>query len=245
MKIVAITQARIGSSRLPRKVLLPLGSSTVLATHLKRVSKSKFISKIVVATTFETESSLIIDIAKDNTCSVFQGSTNDVLDRYYQAAKEVSADIIIRLTSDCPLIDHNYIDNLIEVFKDNKFEYISNCFPATLPDGMDAEIFTFNILEKAWKKSTLKSDREHVTPFIRENFPETCHYLTYQPDYSKIRLTLDTQEDYQVINSLVNNCGWDKPLESYIEYIKKNPDLMNTNSHIKRNEGYQKSLKGD
>lgn len=245
MKIVAITQARYSSSRLPGKVLLKLGESTVLDLHLQRIRQSKRIDEWIVATTKEKESDQIIEIAKRNNCQVYQGDLNDVLDRFYQAVKDTKADYVIRFTSDCPLIDPAYIDDLIRVFLEKNVDYACNCLKPTLPDGMDAEIFTFKALEDAWKNAKKKSEREHVTPFIRDCGKFKVYSLEYKKDLSKYRLTLDTPEDYELISQLVSACGENFSMEGYLDYLISNPDLFSLNSKYERNEGYTKSLKGD
>lgn len=245
MKIVAITQARFSSSRLPGKVLIPLGNATVLDLHLKRIKQSKLIDKLIVATTKEIESDKIVKISKKNNCDYFQGSLDDVLDRFYQAVKNEKADYVVRLTSDCPVIDPFYIDDLITKFLKAKVDYASNCLNPTLPDGMDAEIFTFNSLESAWRSSKKKSEREHVTPFIRESGKFKILSVEYDFNWSQYRMTLDTEEDYQVLNELVNNCGEDASVAEYVKFLSTHPELIEINSTHQRNEGYQRSLRED
>lgn len=242
MKIIAITQARFSSSRLPGKVLKSLGSATVLDLHLKRVKKSKLITQVVVATTDEVQSVEIEMIAKRNSVDCFHGSLHDVLDRYYQTAKQYNPDYVVRITSDCPLIDPLYIDDLIKTFLEKKVDYAANCINPTLPDGMDTEIFTFAALEDAWKNAFLGSDREHVTPFIRNNDQFQTYSLEYSDKLGNYRLTLDTQEDYDLISKLVDTVGEDASVEDYIQCLKKNPEWIEINSKHERNEGLKKSI---
>jgi spore coat polysaccharide biosynthesis protein SpsF len=245
MKIMAITQARYSSSRLPGKVLMPLGSGTVLDLHLKRIKKSEFINHFVVATTQEPQSGEIETIAQNNNFKCFHGSLDDVLDRFYQAAKDFKPEYVVRLTSDCPLIDSRYIDDLIKKFLDRNVDYAANCLKPTLPDGMDAEIFTFAALETAWKEATKKSDREHVTPFIRDCGNFEIYSVEYPLDLEKFRLTIDTQEDYVLIKKLVDEIGEDATTEEYSQCLIKNPEWLKINSKYKRNEGLKKSLQED
>lgn len=245
MKIVAITQARFSSSRLPGKVLLPLGSATVLDLHLKRIKKSQLINQFVVATTNEPESIEIESIAKKNNFLCFHGSLDDVLDRFYHAAKNLKADYVVRLTSDCPLIDSFYIDDLISKFLEKKVDYASNCLRPTLPDGMDAEIFSLAALETAWKDSHKKSDREHVTPFIRDCGKFKIYSVEYPLELEKYRLTLDTSEDYELIKRLVTEVGESGNTEDYIMCLNRNPAWLEINSKYERNEGLKKSLQED
>lgn len=237
MKIIAITQARFSSSRLPGKVLKPLGSATVLDLHLKRAKKSKLINQIVVATTDEVQSAEIEMIAKRNNVDCFHGSLLDVLDRYYLAAKQYNPDYVVRITSDCPLIDPSYIDDLIKKFLEKKVDYAANCINPTLPDGMDAEIFTFEALENAWKNAFLAPDREHVTPFIRNNNQFKTYSVEYPKKLENYRLTLDTQEDYDLISKLVNSIGEDASMEEYVKCLENNPEWLTINAKHERNEG--------
>lgn len=245
MKIIAVTQARISSSRLPQKVLLPLGGKTALDLHLKRAGRSKMINEIIVATTNEPGVEKIVDIAKANNCGVFQGSLDDVLDRFYQAVSDKNPDYVVRLTSDCPIIDPELIDDTIRKFIHSKLDYGANCLNGTLPDGMDVEIFKYSCLETAWKEARLKSEREHVTPYIRNCGKFDILAVDYTPNLGSYRLTLDTIEDYNLIKKLVDDVGEDAPMEDYLSYLRKHPELLNLNNKYERNEGYAKSLKGD
>lgn len=245
MNIVAITQARFSSSRLPGKVLKKLGSQTVLGLHLSRIKKAKHITSIMVATTTEVESKEIESIAKENGASCFHGDLNDVLDRFYKAVVDLRPDYVVRITSDCPLIDPELIDDMITKFLDKKCDYAANCTQPTLPDGMDAEIFTFAALERAWKEASKRSEREHVTPYIRESGEFSTYSVEYDYDWGGIRMTLDTEEDYQVLLSLVEACGEDATVETYVKYLQAHPEIRKINSIYERNEGYKKSLNED
>ncbi len=245
MNIVAITQARISSSRLPGKVLKPLGSKTVLDLHLKRIKQSRFINSIIVATTEEPDSTIIEQIALNNNTICFHGSLDDVLDRFYKACEGMKPDYVVRLTSDCPLIDPEYIDDLIQKYLQSKKDYGSNCLNPTLPDGMDAEIFTFSALKNAWIGAVKKSEREHVTPFIRESGQFSVLSVEYENDWSKYRLTLDTLEDYELLKILVSECGEDAPVKTYVDFLNDHQDILKINSKFERNEGYTKSLNED
>jgi spore coat polysaccharide biosynthesis protein SpsF len=245
MQILAITQARISSTRLPAKVLKRLGSATVLDLHLKRVKKSKLISSFLVATTDEVRSSEIEAIAEKNGFESFRGDENDVLDRFYQAAKITRPDLVVRVTSDCPLIDPTFIDDLITKFIESGADYACNCLSPTLPDGMDAEVFKFSALEDAWKNAKKKSEREHVTPYIRDSGKFKILSVTYAHDWGGLRMTLDTEEDYAVLQGLVENCGEEGSCQEYVSYLVGHPELKAINSVYERNEGYKKSLRED
>lgn len=249
--ILALTQARLSSSRLPEKVLKLIGNETILGLHLDRLKKSKLINKIVLATTSEPGADKLLAIAQSKGVESFQGNLNDVLDRFYQAAKFNQAKIIVRLTSDCPLIDANLVDDLIMKFLKNEVDYSSNCLNPTFPDGFDAEVFTFSALEKAWKESTLQSDREHVTPYIwrNSNLRSANIFKAFSVEnsenFSRYRLTIDNQADYDLVKILVEKLGPDADWQTYTNYLITHPELMNLNQHLKRNAGYDKSLNED
>lgn len=246
MKIIGVTQARIGSSRLPGKVLLTIQDKSLLQYHLERAKKSNLVDKWIVATTDEKESELICEIASNLSISSFKGSLTNVLDRFYQAVKVEKADYIVRITSDCPLVDASIIDDVVKMCIDQKVDYVSNTLKPTFPDGMDVEVFKFSALEKAWKEAKLLSEQEHVTPFIWQNsnfFGKsifTSKNYSGTEDFSSYRLTVDKQEDFDLIKKLIEALGADKPWIDYIAYLKNNPQLLAINSSIKRNEGYIK-----
>lgn len=250
-KILGITQARYSSSRLPGKVLLKIGNDSLLAIHLKRLKCSKLLDQIVCATTIEPESSAITDICRSEDISYFQGSLNDVLDRFYQTAKIFNADIIVRLTSDCPLIDWDYVDHLVKEFLSLKIDYASNCIVPNLPDGMDAEVFTFEALETAWKNAHLQSEREHVTPYIWKNsnlkngHQFQARAVNYGKSLNHYRLTVDQIEDFKLIESIVHSIGQSASLDTIIDFLDSNPNLLDLNSNITPNEGYIRSLRKD
>lgn len=251
MKFLAITQARIGSTRLPQKVLKQVAGKSILQIHLERALLSAKLEKLVVATTFEEDSDKILDIARQTSVAAYQGSTDDVLDRYYQIAKEYNPEFVVRITSDCPLNDPKVIDQVIEASEKEYYDFYSNTLEPTFPDGLDVEVIRFCALEKAWKEATRPSDREHVTPFIWRNSTfkggslfKSGNY-TYKTDLSKFRLTVDEENDYKLIQRLVENLGDKKGWKSYIDYLVKHPDIFELNASIKRNEGMLKSIQKD
>lgn len=251
MKIVGITQARINSSRLPRKVLLTIKGKSLLQYHLERASQSKLVGKWIVATTNESESDLISEIAAKLKFSCFKGNLQDVLDRFYQAVKNEKADYIVRITSDCPLIDPNVIDSVIKFCIERKLDYASNTLKPTFPDGIDVEVFKYSALEKAWSEAKLPSEREHVTPYIWQNssfFNKTIftsQNFFGEGDFSEYRLTVDQIEDFELIKKLIEDLGDDKTWMEYVAYLKNNPALLKNNSLIIRNEGYMKSIENE
>ncbi|MGD1003084.1 MAG: glycosyltransferase family protein [Minisyncoccia bacterium] len=251
MKIVAITQARVGSTRLPEKVLKTIGGKTLLQIHLERTLRSKRISKLKVATTKETGSEAIVAIADTLGVGSFQGPTDDVLARFYLCALPENPDYVVRLTADCPLIDPHEIDKVIDACVTGDYDYASNTLEPTFPDGVDVEVFKFSALKKAYQEATLKSDREHVTPYIRRNSSAKGRNLfrsasvKNDKDFSKYRLTVDTQEDFDLIENIILHVGLDKRWLDYVNYLDENPEIMKINARYERNEGYQKSLRED
>ena len=208
MKIVAIVQARMGSSRLPRKVLKDLGGATVLDRVLNRLGRSWLIQESVVATTIEPADDAIVEHCERTGRKVFRGSEQDVLDRYYQAAKYVNADVVVRITSDCPVIDPEVTDATIRAFLDQHADYASNIRVRSYPRGLDTEVMTLQALERAWRESTKPYQREHVTPYIYENPQEfKLHGIENDTDCSRHRWTVDTPEDLQLLRAIYERFG--------------------------------------
>lgn len=251
MKILLISQARVSSSRLPAKVLKPLGRSTVLGVHLSRLKKSKLVTDFIVATVDEPGVEEIVGEAQRNGFGFFKGSLMDVLDRFYQASLIHHPDVVVRVTSDCPLIDVKLVDDLIEKFLMGNVDYASNCLEPNLPDGMDCEVFKFSALETAWRNAKLSSEREHVTPYIWKNLDIkggnkfSGMAISYELNLSRLRLTLDQIEDYNFISQIVDGCGEESSLEEILIFLKEHPDLLSFNSKIMANEGYFRSLEKD
>lgn len=250
VKAVLITQARNGSTRLPGKVLKEIGGKSLLQIHLERLKQCREVNEIIVATTDKEEDTIIYDNAMKWGFSSYRGSETDVLDRFYQAVKEKNADWIVRVTSDCPLIDPLLVDKIITFVQKSNKDYGSNGIVECFPDGQDVEVFKFSALELAWKNAKLQSEREHVTPYIRNNsslngktFFSTISYPC-EEDYSKIRMTVDEEKDFELMEILINKLGVDKSWLEYTNYIKENA-LDKINGKIIRNEGLLKSLKND
>jgi spore coat polysaccharide biosynthesis protein SpsF (cytidylyltransferase family) len=250
IKTVLITQARTGSTRLPGKVLMEINQTPLLKIHLDRLKKSKKVDKIIVATTICEEDNIIEELATEWGYEVFRGSENDVLDRFYQAVKNAKPLWVVRVTSDCPLIDPVLIDKIIEVTQAENKDYGSNVIDETFPDGQDVEVFKFSALESAWQNAKKKSEREHVTPYIKNNsnlkgeniFSSISH--KNNTDYSKIRITVDEPNDFELINKVITELGFNKSWLEYTEYIINNK-LIEINDKIIRNEAYLKSLLKD
>lgn len=248
MKILAITQARIGSTRLPEKIMKKINGETLLEIHLKRILQSRMISKLRVATTTEPDAIQIVDICNNLGIEFYRGSLNNVLERFYLTALPEKPDWVVRLTSDCPLIDPIVIDKVINHAISNNFDYVSNTLQPTYPDGIDVEVFKFSALEKAYSEASHTSELEHVTPYIWKNssfkggnlFTSDC--VANENDFSAIRLTVDTMEDFQVIEKLINLLGTDKPWLDYAKKMEDSPEIKQINAQFQRNEGYQKSI---
>jgi len=247
MTVVAIVQARMSSSRLPGKVLLPLSDKPVLEHVFERLSYCKKIDKIVVATSNYESDNPIVDFCNKKKISFFRGSLNDVLDRYYKSAIFYNADTIVRITADCPVIDPVIVDAVISGFLSGEFDYYG--LGGEFPDGLDCTVFSFNAIEKAWKEAKLKSDREHVGPYI-ENNPNIFRSgtLDFFKGLSHHRWTLDEPHDYKLLSIIFENLYREKSpflTHEILQFIQNNPDLSLINSQIIRNEGYLKSLQED
>jgi len=250
MKVVVITQARSGSTRLPNKVLLKIQEKTLLQIHIDRIKQAEEIDDIIIATTTEQADDVIVNLAERLGVKYYRGSENDVLDRFYQTVKEIKPKWIVRVTSDCPLLDPKMIDAVVACAQLNDVDYCSNGLVENFPDGQDVEVFKFSALELAWKEAKLKSEREHVTPFIRmnSNFYEGSLFNAVNfpcaHDFSKIRMTVDEPKDFDLINKLITDLGIDQSWLEYTKYIINN-NLSSINGNIIRNEGLLKSLKND
>jgi len=249
--VAAIIQARTGSTRLPNKVLMQVEDKPLLWYAVHRLKKAKHIQEIIVATTTNDEDDAIQAVCEEWHINCFRGSEDDVLDRYYQAAKKFGVETIVRITADCPLIDFRLVDEVIEFFQSDDYDYVSNVLAPHYPDGMDTEVFRFSALEKAWQEAKLKSDREHVTPYILKNSTFkgknlfTADNYGFDSDFSHFRLTVDEIEDFEVIKFLIENTDSDAPWLNYVALLTKNMDVMLKNAKYGRNEGYQKSLLED
>jgi len=235
MKIVAIIQARMGSSRLPQKVLKDLGGATVLDRVLNRLGRSRLIQESLVATTIEPADIAIVEHCTRTGWEVFRGSEQDVLDRYYRAAKYTDADVVVRITSDCPVIDPEVTDATIRAFLDRRADYASNTRVRTYPRGLDTEVMTVQALERAWHESSKPYQREHVTPYIYEHPSEfKLHGIENDADCSGHRWTIDTPEDLRLLQAIYarfggrDDFGW----REVLELVEADPSLADINRHI-------------
>ena len=246
--IAAIVQVRMASTRLPGKVLMEIKGKPLLSYLIEQLRCSKKIEKIIIATTTNKEDGPIIELCEQHGILFFRGSEADVLDRYYQAATRFKVDHIVRVTGDCPLLDPQICDNLIDFYFTGRADYAHT--GESFAEGLDSEIFSYKVLEQSWKEAKIMSEREHVTPYIR-NHPEKFKIIVLQhiKDYSKYRFTLDNPEDFEVckfiIESLYSKENSFIPANLIIKYLDHHDQVFNLNSHIVRNEGYIKSLSLD
>ncbi len=248
MNIVAIVQARMSSSRLPKKVLLPLAGKPVLAHVIERLQHCEMLNKIVVATSTDLSDDAIAKWCLQNNINYYRGSLLDVLDRYYQAALIYQADVIVRITADCPMIDPIIVDEVIEGFLAGNYDAYS--LSGDFPDGLDCQVFRFDAIAKAWKDATLPSDREHVGPYIEKTHPELFRLSGLQKftGLSHHRWTLDEPQDYDFLKAIFSKLyKKNKPFhaEDVLFLLGKEPKLMQINSGIIRNEGYLKSINSE
>ena len=236
-KIGIITQARMTSTRLPGKILKQVAGKSLLDFHIQRLKQTGF--DIVIATTDNASDDEVCNYAKENKISYHRGSEHNVLSRFYEAALKNDLEIIIRVTSDCPLIDPHLIRNNLEQYLkfNNPFLYLSNALERTFARGFDFEIFSFKALEQAYSNAKEESDLEHVTPYIWKNKAGNIEfYNVKQPDdNSNLRITVDTPEDFELIRILIEKYNADKLSFNEIEsLLKKHPELVAINSNIEQ-----------
>ncbi len=235
MKAVVISQARMTSERLPGKVMKPVGGQPILKYHTDRVRNAELY--MVVATTTNETDDVIVDFCKDHNIDFFRGDEHDVLSRYYFAAREFQADLIVRVTSDCPLIDGELIKNGILTYQAEEIDnlFISNTLKRTYPRGFDFAVFSFSMLEEAFREAKDSYQREHVTPYLRENKSGNIQFrnIAEAQDFSHLRITLDTPDDLSLITKLIedhnaHNLGYAEIINLFREY----PELHEINKHI-------------
>lgn len=241
MKTVAIVQARMGSTRFPNKVMLPICGIPMIGLLLARLANAKLINQVVLATSEDPRNDSLVQYVHKLGYAVYQGSEDDVLDRYYHAAKKTGAIKVVRITGDCPLIDPKLVDAVIARLLDAGVDYASNRSPPTFPDGLDTEVFSYKALEIAWKLASTPYQREHVTPFIRESGKFSQVNLSHARDHSNERWTVDEPQDFKVVQKIFEyfhpRCDFD-----WLEVLalrNKYPEWFMTNQHLIRNEGAQ------
>jgi len=240
MKVIALVQARLGSVRLPEKVLRQITDKPLIELLLTRLSCSTEIDKIVVATSEEPLNNKLQLFVESLGFQCSRGSEKDVLKRFYESAKHFNADIVVRITGDCPLIDSRLVDQCIQGFKDANVDYFSNIDPTTFPDGLDVEVMSFIALERAHLEAVSSLDREHVTTYIRNTDSFLKSSIQYSQDLSNVRLTVDEPEDLNVVTKIFQHFlpdiffGWEKVLE--LKALK--PEIFAENKNILNNEGF-------
>jgi glutamate-1-semialdehyde 2,1-aminomutase len=238
-KVVAVVQARMGSTRFPGKVMELVGGHPMIGLLVERLRLAGRVDSIVVATSTDRRNDLMVEYVTGLGVSVFRGSENDVLARYHGAAQEFGADVVVRITGDCPLVDPAVVDAVVDALLDSDAVYASNVSPPTFPDGLDVEAFRFPALDSAFRDATLLAHREHVTPYIRESGAFTQVNVATQQDLSGERWTVDEREDLEVIRNVCRHFeprrdfGW----EEVADLLTQHPKMFLANRHLVRNEG--------
>lgn len=239
MKTVAIVQARMGSTRLPNKVMKLIAGVSMIELLLSRLSLSKEVDQIVVATSIDPANQPLVEHVRKLGFAVVQGSENDVLDRFLTAAKANDADVVVRITGDCPLVDPALVDTVIRKFKISSVDYCSNTNPPTYPDGLDIEVFSFKALKRAGDETNKPHDHEHVTPYLRESKQFSQASVNHNEDLSGLRWTVDEAADFEVIQHVFQhfapaiNFTW----QQVLDLQRSQPELFTLNRHLIRNEG--------
>jgi glutamate-1-semialdehyde 2,1-aminomutase len=239
VKTVAIVQARMGSTRLPNKVMKIVGSAPMIEVLLARLNRSEEIDEIVVATSMDPRNQPLVEHVNSLGYKCFRGSENDVLDRYLQAAKSAQADIVVRITGDCPLVDPVLVDEVIREFRVADVDYLSNTSPPTFPDGLDVEVFRLNALEHAALHTRKDFDREHVTPYLRESAHFKRAGMAHIEDLSDLRWTVDDMADYKVVSKVFSHFAPDIHFswQQVLTLQRKQPAIFSPNQNTIRNEG--------
>ena len=239
MKVVAIVQARMGSIRLPNKVMKPICGVPLIEILLKRLDCAKKVDQIVVATSDDPQNIPLVNHVNSLGYACEQGSENDVLKRYIDVAEKYQAEVVVRVTGDCPLIDPQIVDSCVDEFFNQNVDYLSNTNPPTFPDGLDTSVCTIQALRIASEKATDDYQREHVMPYIRQSNEFLHGSIVNSVNLSSLRWTVDTPEDLEVITNIFTNFypsfyfSWN----SVLELQHEKPWLFTANSHLSRNEG--------
>lgn len=236
--ILALLQARMSSKRLPGKVMLPILGRPVLELQIERVLRSKWIDKLVVVTSTNTEDNCIEQLCGKLNIACFRGSLDNVLSRFYHAAAIDTPDHVVRLTGDCPVCDPDIIDAVIAYHIDHDFDYTSNILELTYPDGLDVEVFKYDLLKQAYENTKTDHQQEHVTPYMRDSSKFKLGSYKSKADHSEQRWTLDQSEDYEVIKDIFENLYPNNPDFNYVDilsFIEQKPYLVQLNAQYRRN----------
>ena len=247
--VIAIMQARMGSARLPNKVLRTIKGKTLLELYINRVKQSQLVEKIVVATTTNPRDTVIEETVSKFGIECFRGSEDDLLDRYYQCAKKYHADVIVRVTPDDPFVDYRVIDRAVQIFRDNEVDFVTNHFDPTYPEGLDVEVYSIEALEKSWKEAELLSEREHVFPYI-QNHKDQFKIINFKQDkdYSHLRWTIDYECDFEMTKRIYDHLYDKKRIflqEDIVRLLENHPEIAELNAHIKRKEGVNRTKAHD
>lgn len=255
LRILAIVQSRMNSTRLPGKVLLDIAGQPMLARVVDRARRAKMLDEVVVATTIDPSDGPVEVLCRSRNYPFYRGSANDVLDRYYQAASQFQADVIVRLTADCPLIDPGVIDATVIAFfgfdplSDRtlkqiksyapRYDFATNRLPPpwkrTYPIGLDTEVCTFKALERAWREAIEPHQREHVMPYLYEQAGRfRVRVIDHEPDYGALRFTVDTAEDLQLVREIFNRFGGrdDFGWLEVVALLDRHPELAEINASV-------------
>ena len=246
MNIIAIIQGRFNSSRLPGKVLKDLGGHPLLVWSVERCRMAKTLTDVVVATTEDPADDPIAALCVEYEYPCFRGSQFDVLDRYYRAAQQFSADVIVRVTADCPLIDPSVVDRVVQDFLRGGADFVANRLPPpwtrTYPIGLDTEVVAFAGLERAWKEAVLKHEREHVMPYFYDQDGRfRVRIVDHDPDYGSQRWTVDTPEDLDLLREIVARLDgrMDVPWTEVLALLEREPELARINAAVKHKSGLE------
>jgi len=247
-KASVIIQARMGATRLPNKVLMLLSGKPVLEHVIRRCQQAQLVGRVIVATTTDPKDKAIEELVSGLKISVFRGAVNDVLDRYYQAARLFELQHIVRITADCPMIDPEVIDRVVGEYFETGADYTANILEPTYPDGEDVEVFNFDVLHRAWQEARMLSEREHVTPYMIKSEIFKKMNVAHDRDLSQHRWTLDELRDYEKLSAIFDAL-YEKDvffhMNDVLRFLAEHPEVDGTNADIRRNEGYQKSLAND
>jgi len=239
-KIVCTIEARMTSSRLPGKVLLPLAGKPALERLVERIQRSNYIDDIVVATTTNMADQPIIELCERMSCSYFKGSEEDVLSRVLGAAKSANGDVIVEITGDCPLIDHRHIARVIELFYSGNYDYAANTIERSFPDGFDVQVFPVHVLEDVNVRTQDPIDRVHVSLYIYRH-PERYRLANWKAEvdmlWPDLGITLDEKDDYVLLDRIFKELlpiNEDFSAEDIVALLRNRPDLVDINSSVIR-----------
>ena len=250
-KVLAIIQARMGSTRFPGKVLADIAGKPMLERVVERVMAAECVTTAVLATTQEPSDDPLEDLGRRLGVAVFRGSADDVLDRYRSAAREFGGEVVVRVTADCPLLDPSIIDRAVSTFIAGGYDHVSTAYPvATFPDGLDVWVFSVEALEKTWRQATLRSDREHVTTYMWKN-PHIFRLsnIKHSEDLSHLRWTVDEEADIELVREVYRHLSPDTAgifgMREVLDLLDRHPEISRLNVGIGRDEGLATSVSQD